>query len=63
MRVFGSAPDAHASMRAWRFEPLPEIRTVRLSCRSVIMIEVVQFSRKKKPGCLRSDVLLLKLPR
>jgi hypothetical protein len=37
MRVFGSAPDAQASIRAWRFEPLPEIRTVRLNCRSAIM--------------------------
>ena len=32
MCVFGSALDAQASMRAWRFEPLPEIRTVRLYC-------------------------------
>lgn len=37
MRVLGSAPDAQASMRAWRFEPLPEIRTVRLCCCSVIV--------------------------
>jgi hypothetical protein len=37
MRVFGSAPDAQASMRAWRFEPLPDISTVRLNCRSVIL--------------------------
>ena len=26
----GSWPAAHASMRAWRFEPLPEMSTVRL---------------------------------
>jgi hypothetical protein len=37
MRVLGRAPDAHASMRAWRFEPLPEIRTVRLNWRSDIV--------------------------
>jgi hypothetical protein len=30
MRVLGSAPDVHASMRAWRFDPLPEMRTTRL---------------------------------
>jgi len=32
MRVFGSAEEAQASMRACRFEPLPEMRTVRLYC-------------------------------
>lgn len=37
MRVLGRAPDAHASMRAWRFDPLPEIRTVRLYWRSGIL--------------------------
>lgn len=36
MRVFGSAPDAQASIRACRLEPLPEMRTVRLYCRSAI---------------------------
>jgi hypothetical protein len=34
MRVFGSFPDAHASMRACRLEPLPDIRTAILCCES-----------------------------
>ena len=37
MRVLESAPDAQASMRACRFEPLPEISTVRLYCVSDIV--------------------------
>ena len=41
MRVLGRAPDAHASMRAWRFEPLPDISTVRLYVRSAIVIVVL----------------------
>jgi hypothetical protein len=39
MRVLGSLPDAHASMRAWRFEPLPDMRTVRLCCEPDIFEE------------------------
>lgn len=30
MRVLGRAEEAQASMRAWRLEPLPEMRTTRL---------------------------------
>lgn len=51
MRVFGSAPDAQASMRACRLEPLPEMRTVRLYWRSVI-------ARKKSGGKLLAMVLI-----
>lgn len=32
MRVFGRLPFVQASMRAWRFDPLPDIRTQRLCC-------------------------------
>jgi hypothetical protein len=32
MRVFASAEEAQASIRACKFEPLPEMRTVRLYC-------------------------------
>jgi len=35
-RVLGSAPDAHASMSAWRLDPLPDMRTVRLCCFSAM---------------------------
>jgi hypothetical protein len=37
MRVLGSVLFAQASIRAWRLEPLPEIRTVRLCCDSDIV--------------------------
>jgi hypothetical protein len=39
MRVLGSVLFAQASIRAWRLEPLPEIRTVRLCCDSDIVDE------------------------
>jgi hypothetical protein len=39
MRVLGSVLFAQASIRAWRLEPLPEIRTVRLCCDSAIVGE------------------------
>jgi hypothetical protein len=39
MRVLGSLLDAQASMRAWRFEPLPDMRTVRLCCESDMLEE------------------------
>jgi hypothetical protein len=31
-RVLGSLPDAHASIRACRLDPLPDMRTARLCC-------------------------------
>lgn len=42
IRALGSLPDAHASMRACRFEPLPEMSTTRLYCESAI-VEGEQF--------------------
>ena len=35
--VLGSASVLHASMRACRFVPLPEIRTVRLCCCAIVV--------------------------
>lgn len=46
MRVFGSLPDAQASMRACRLEPLPEMRTVRLCCES----DMVHYNRNVCAG-------------
>jgi hypothetical protein len=33
----GRAEEAHASMRAWRLEPLPEMRTVRVCVGEAMM--------------------------
>ena len=37
MRVLGRAEEAQASMRAWRLEPLPDMRTVMLNFDSAII--------------------------
>ena len=46
MRVLGSVLFAQASIRAWRLEPLPEIRTVRLCCDSAIVGKCGEESAK-----------------
>ena len=54
--VFVSADEAHASMRAWRLDPLPEIKTARLYLGSDILsyrIESIEDPSRGKSSCLQ----------
>lgn len=60
MDVLGSASVPHASIRAWRLEPLPEIRTVRLYCGAMIVV-YIEWGRSLSSGVYGSQDVRMRL--